>query len=422
MKQFQGRKYRDWPEVQAYFQLQNFEEDIPGLECRAENARKYLAEHQENVTLEETEENIKQGNAKSGSGLGKRKKKLDSVQNENIDGNDIKEEDAPKPRKRGRKKKEEVDKDYLPGDESKKTKPKTKKTPTKKKVESKTPNLPTPGAKESTLDESSDISENKDQTKSELKPNIPQDSKAVNSNGGQDVTDPPSPAVSTPLPKEIQVSQVSNTKASQLSSPSPATGEENKANSSPQPQPKGGAKPFASAKPATPVRHQPTSQLNSQIRQTTSTKSQIQQTPSSISKPPQTPSSLSKVSQTPSSISQIQPTQSNISQIQQTRPVISQIRQTQPNVSKVRQPVSSQMRQTPPRLTRSEVRGGAPLQVKSAGPRAASSTPRAPLRGPVPRSAAAATPPSRLSGARPNSPAVRPQSRPQVRSPALTAK
>ena len=404
MKQFQGRKYRDWPEVQAYFQLQNFEEDIPGVECRAENARKYLAEHQENVTLEETEENIKQGNAKSGSGLGKRKKKLDSVQNENIDGNDIKEEDAPKPRKRGRKKKEEVDKDYLPGDESKKTKPKTKKTPTKKKVESKTPNLPTPGAKESTLDESSDISENKDQTKSELKPNIPQDSKAVNSNGGQDVTDPPSPAVSTPLPKEIQVSQVSNTKASQLSSPSPATGEENKANSSPQPQPqpKGGAKPFASAKPATPVRHQPTSQLNSQIRQTTSTKSQIQQTPSSISKPPQTPSS----------ISQIQPTQS----------ITSQIRQTQPNVSKVRQPVSSQMRQTPPRLTRSEVRGGAPLQVKSAGPRAASSTPRAPLRGPVPRSAAAATPPSRLSGARPNSPAVRPQSRPQVRSPAVTAK
>ena len=411
MKQFQGRKYRDWPEVQAYFQLQNFEEDIPGLECRAENARKYLAEHQENVTLEETEENIKQGNAKSGSGLGKRKKKLDSVQNENIDGNDIKEEDAPKPKKRGRKKKEEVDKDYLPGDESKKTKPKTKKTPTKKKVESKTPNLSTPGAKESTLDESSDISENKDQTKSELKPNIPQDSKADNSNGGQDVTDPPSPAVSTPLPKEIQVSQVSNTKASQLSSPSPVTGEENKANSSPQPQPqpKGGAKPFASAKPATPVRHQPTSQLNSQIRQTTSTKSQIQQTPSSISKPPQTPSS----------ISQIQPTQSNISQI----------RQTPPNVSKVRQPVSSQMRQTPPRLARSEVRGGAPLQVKSAGPRAASSTPRAPLRGPVPRSAAAATPPSRLGGARPNSPAVRPQSpavrpqsRPQVRSPAVAAK
>ena len=60
--------------MQAYFQLQNFEEDIPGLECRAENVKKHVEDQQENVTLEEasktkgTEENSVAGKKKNCAG------------------------------------------------------------------------------------------------------------------------------------------------------------------------------------------------------------------------------------------------------------------------------------------------------------------------------------------------------------------
>merc|ERR1719449_514876 len=50
----QGRRYKEWADVQAYFQLLNFEEDIPGVECRPENARRILEnDEEEEVTLEE---------------------------------------------------------------------------------------------------------------------------------------------------------------------------------------------------------------------------------------------------------------------------------------------------------------------------------------------------------------------------------
>merc|ERR1712059_138165 len=49
----EGLRYRNWADVQAYFQLLHFEEDIPGVECRPENARRSLAEGEEEITLEE---------------------------------------------------------------------------------------------------------------------------------------------------------------------------------------------------------------------------------------------------------------------------------------------------------------------------------------------------------------------------------
>jgi len=50
----QGRRYKEWADVQAYFQLLNFEEDIPGVECRPENARRVIEnDEEEEVTLEE---------------------------------------------------------------------------------------------------------------------------------------------------------------------------------------------------------------------------------------------------------------------------------------------------------------------------------------------------------------------------------
>ena len=50
----QGRRYKEWSDVQAYFQLLYFEDDIPGVECRPENAKKNAdPEEEEEVTLEE---------------------------------------------------------------------------------------------------------------------------------------------------------------------------------------------------------------------------------------------------------------------------------------------------------------------------------------------------------------------------------
>ena len=54
-KYFQGRRYKEWSDVQAYFQLLHFEEDIPGVECRPENAKKIplVEDVEDEVTLEE---------------------------------------------------------------------------------------------------------------------------------------------------------------------------------------------------------------------------------------------------------------------------------------------------------------------------------------------------------------------------------
>ena len=46
------QRYKTWEEVQAYFQLLNFEEEIPGVECRPENA-KLIDTADQDVTLEE---------------------------------------------------------------------------------------------------------------------------------------------------------------------------------------------------------------------------------------------------------------------------------------------------------------------------------------------------------------------------------
>ena len=158
-KQSQGRKYRDWPEVQAYFQLQNFEVDIPGLECRPENARRDLTE---NVTLEENTKKESPGSISAGTAktAGKRKKRVNSVPAD-LGGEDKKEEDQPKPKRRGRKKKTEVDEDYVPEVESKKTPAKTKKSPVQKKTPADTKQAAV--VKEPTLDETPDVSEAKDQ-------------------------------------------------------------------------------------------------------------------------------------------------------------------------------------------------------------------------------------------------------------------
>lgn len=89
----QGQRYRTWPEVQAYFQLLSFEEDIPGVECRPENAK--LADTaEEEVTLEEAAAKRAEGKRKAGA------KTVD----------DDSDEDH---KAKGRKKKEE-DEDYKP--------------------------------------------------------------------------------------------------------------------------------------------------------------------------------------------------------------------------------------------------------------------------------------------------------------------
>ena len=71
----QGKKYQQWSEVQTYFQLMSFEEDIPGVECRPENAKKRLLEEaggSEGVTLDE--EVKKDLEAKSGAKQVKRRR------------------------------------------------------------------------------------------------------------------------------------------------------------------------------------------------------------------------------------------------------------------------------------------------------------------------------------------------------------
>jgi len=352
----QGRKYREWPEVQAYFQLQNFESDIPGLECRGENVLTNKPEKQENVTLEEVE-NLPIGKSKTGPGLGKRKKKLSTIEEDNTGapgGEDRKEEEEPKPRKRGRKKKEEVDEEYVPGMESKKT-PKKKKTPIKKKVPQESKPAASPSlVKEPTLDETPDISDKRDQSNNpELEyPNVAERLKV------SEVKDV------TTQPAKLPVST--------LSSPKGSLGPKVNSDRTNTKQ--------AAAQSTSKVRQQTPSQVASQIRQQTPNGSQIrQQTPNTSQIRQQTPNASQIRQQTPNTsqirqqtpnISQTRQQTPNASQIRQQTPKASQLRQQTPNTSKIRSqpPNTSQLRQQTPRQMGTQIRPATPTQGTSRRP------------------------------------------------------
>jgi len=107
----QGRRYKEWSDVQIYFQLLNFEEDIPGVECRAENAKKALEPvEEEEVTLEEaTKKEMEEKAAKIKSAKiskeSNRKRKISA-------GSESSEGDDHVVKRRGRSKKK--DDDYQP--------------------------------------------------------------------------------------------------------------------------------------------------------------------------------------------------------------------------------------------------------------------------------------------------------------------
>jgi len=148
-----GKKYQQWSEVQTYFQLMSFEEDIPGVECRPENAKRRLLEDaggSEGVTLEE--EVKKDPEAKPGVKEVKRRRSTATKNKLTLEGN-AEGEDSPKPKKRGRKKKEEEDEEYVPETEKKKKSP--KKEAAGVKVDSKADILEQ-ATKEATLDEISE--------------------------------------------------------------------------------------------------------------------------------------------------------------------------------------------------------------------------------------------------------------------------
>jgi len=110
----QGRRYKEWADVQAYFQLLYFEEDIPGVECRPENAKKIVEnEEEEEVTLEERtkkemDEKAKklQGKGVKASELKRKRVGADEVSSES--GEDVEQVS----KKKGKKKDE--DDDYEP--------------------------------------------------------------------------------------------------------------------------------------------------------------------------------------------------------------------------------------------------------------------------------------------------------------------
>ena len=143
----QGRKYKEWSEVQAYFQLLNFEEDIPGVECRGENVKRNLGEelggeNRPGVTLEE---DIK----KEGDGKTKDSKVTSGVKRRRSTVSKVNDDGKTEPKKRGRKKKDAeeaesgADKDKVPLGAEVKTEDK--------------PNILDQAMKEATLDEISDV-------------------------------------------------------------------------------------------------------------------------------------------------------------------------------------------------------------------------------------------------------------------------
>jgi len=119
----QGRRYKEWADVQAYFQLLYFEEDIPGVECRPENAKKVLdIEEEEEVTLEERTKKEMDEKAKKVQGKGgvkvtelKRKRRGGGDDEESSENEEV--EQVAK--KKGKKK--DQDDDYEPDANSSKS-------------------------------------------------------------------------------------------------------------------------------------------------------------------------------------------------------------------------------------------------------------------------------------------------------------
>merc|ERR1719427_2612658 len=123
----QGRRYKDWSDVQAYFQLLYFEDDIPGLECRPENAKKFEDVDEEEVTLEEATKKEMEAKTRKAKGV-KRKNTVTPA----IESSDSEVEAEPvEVKKKGRKNKDDDD-DYKPDEDSKKSSAETiKKSPKK---------------------------------------------------------------------------------------------------------------------------------------------------------------------------------------------------------------------------------------------------------------------------------------------------
>jgi len=122
----QGRRYKDWSDVQAYFQLLYFEDDIPGVECRPENAKKIPdADEEEEVTLEEATKKEMEEKANKSKGKTKETKRKRQVIQKESSGSDEEAEEVVK--KKGKKKNADDD-DYQPDAESVET---VKKSPKK---------------------------------------------------------------------------------------------------------------------------------------------------------------------------------------------------------------------------------------------------------------------------------------------------
>jgi len=119
----QGRRYKDWSDVQAYFQLLYFEEDIPGLECRPENAKKCQdAEEEEEVTLEEATKNEMEAKTRKAKQVKVKEVKRKRTTTPASDSSDSEvEAETVEIKKKGRKKNKDDDDDYKPEEDPKKS-------------------------------------------------------------------------------------------------------------------------------------------------------------------------------------------------------------------------------------------------------------------------------------------------------------
>jgi len=108
----QGRRYKEWTDVQAYFQLLHFEDDIPGVECRPENAKKFVEPaEEEEVTLEEATKKEMDAKANKAKGTKTKENKRKRQVAEEEESSESEEELEAK--KKG-KKNDNNDDDYQP--------------------------------------------------------------------------------------------------------------------------------------------------------------------------------------------------------------------------------------------------------------------------------------------------------------------
>jgi len=223
-----GRKYKEWNEVQIYFQLQSFEDDIPGVECRPENAKKRLMELNDGVTLEEDikkEVDTKQLKEAESKQIKRRRsvavkpKTNEEIKTEPDGGN--------QPKKRGRKKANDDDEDYVPESEKKPSPKKLKKSPIKKEQEDKKGGILEQAIKEATLDEISDVVVEDVDTKQILANHkIPEGLKIVNidqPNVKVEVSQPQQSSKTVQQPQSKGFSKATITPVPAAASPSPAT-------------------------------------------------------------------------------------------------------------------------------------------------------------------------------------------------------